>query len=69
MCDYCDNCKHLGFAYSRNIYSAHCCDPDKPVFGELRTLDVSRVQIPIHIPRPAWCQRKEDKHERREDQS
>ncbi len=54
----CDGCAVLTFEKPHNrydFYTAHCCDPEKPVTGERRTLIVSALSQPFGIPRPAWC--------------
>lgn len=55
---FCDGCAVLTFEepYNRyDFFTAHCCDPEKPVTGKRRTLAVSALSKPICTPRPVWC--------------
>ena len=55
---YCDGCSVLEYEDAVNrydVYSAHCCDPDKPVLGARRVVAVSGVGKPFQIQRPVWC--------------
>lgn len=57
----CDGCDMLTFEEPHNrydVYSAHCCDPEKPVMGPRRTVAVSASSKPFRIPRPKWCRGK-----------
>ena len=58
MDEYCDGCAVLEYSPALNaydVYSAHCCDPDKPMTGKRRVVGVSRVGPPVYITRPVWC--------------
>ena len=60
--DECFGCKALSFEKPVNrydVYTAHCCDPDKTAMGARRVIAVSHVGRPVRIERPAWCRRKE----------
>ncbi len=57
----CDGCALLQIEEPVNRYDvwrACCCDPDKPMPGERRTVATapsSWERGPIRIPRPKWC--------------
>lgn len=56
----CDGCRYLSFTVPVNrydVFTAHCCDPDKPALGARRVVAVSQVGPPRRIDRPAWCKR------------
>lgn len=60
----CENCAYLAYEepVSRDdVYSAHCCDPDKPMMGARRVVATSQVGRPGEIERPVWCKRKKER--------
>jgi len=60
----CDGCAYLDFADPVNkydVYSASCCDPEKPAMGKRRVISVMQTARPLMIHRPAWCRGKRPK--------
>ena len=56
----CEICAYLAYEEPVNrydVYSAHCCDRDKPMMGARRVVATSRVGRPERIERPKWCKR------------
>ena len=56
----CDGCRYLSFTVPVNrydVFTANCCDPDKPALGARRVVAVSPVGQPRRIERPKWCKR------------
>ena len=58
LCDGC-GCLQIEEPVNRyDVWRACCCDPDKPMPGERRTVataPASWERGPIRIPRPKWC--------------
>ena len=57
-CDGCDMLEYENTINKNDVYSAHSCDPEKPVIGTRRTVAVSASSKPFGIPCPAWCRGK-----------
>ena len=54
----CNGCRFLRWEHFRGTWAALCTDPDKPMMGERRTLQVGEVWPESGEPaviRPVWC--------------
>ena len=65
----CNGCGFLEYEHPRkDIHTAHCLDPEKPVTGPRRTLHYSHTDIEAagaHILRPVWCREKKERKQER----
>ena len=59
----CIGCRYYeteGPQKQEDCYTAHCTDPNKPMLGRRRVIDVGWTDYPVDVQSPVWCRGKEE---------